>query len=88
MAPDDVEAADERSNVERPVVRLRKALSGHPGAGTFWERHCDQELKKAGFNLISENWNSCCWHRDLPLFLVVSVDAFELSGPATKLAEG
>jgi hypothetical protein len=30
------------------VVHLQRALYGHPYNGTFWERHCDAELLKAG----------------------------------------
>ena len=29
----------------RPVVPLRKALYGHPDAGTFWEQHCDESVR-------------------------------------------
>ena len=32
-----------------PVVRLKKALYGHPDSGTYWEQHCDRIVKKAGF---------------------------------------
>eukprot|EP00973_Karenia_brevis_P040383 5580145-Karenia_brevis.AAC.1 len=33
----------------RPVVRMRKALYGHPDAGTFWEKHCDERVQAAGY---------------------------------------
>ena len=25
----------------QPVVRVLKALYGHPDSGTYWEKHCD-----------------------------------------------
>ena len=28
----------------RPVVRLDKALYGHPKAGEYWEKHCDRHV--------------------------------------------
>ena len=28
----------------RPVVRLVKALYGHPDSGTMWEQHCDRKV--------------------------------------------
>lgn len=31
---------------EQPVIRLLRALYGHPGAGTFWEQHCDEVIEK------------------------------------------
>ena len=30
---------------DKPVVRLRKALYGHPDSGTYWEQHCDAHLR-------------------------------------------
>ena len=46
QAPKDVRDAFRAKGLRRPVVRLRKALYGHPDAGTFWERHCDVRLQK------------------------------------------
>ncbi len=37
---------------ERPVVRLLKALYGHPDSGTFWEKHCGRKLREMGLNLL------------------------------------
>ena len=27
-----------------PVIKLRKALYGHPDSGGLWERHCESQL--------------------------------------------
>ena len=53
-----------------PVVRLRKALYGHPDSGGFWEEHCNKRLSEAGFKPI-EAWPSCFWHEKLKLMLSV-----------------
>ena len=44
-----------------PVCRLRKALYGHPGAGTYWEMHAEAHLKSVGFTKIHD-WRSCLFH--------------------------
>ena len=46
---------DEYPDLKDPVCRLHKALYGHPDAGGFWERHCDQQLKECGFEIIEES---------------------------------
>ena len=74
--------------MRRPVVRLRLALYGHPDSGTYWERHCDTHLRSVGFQPVSEVWNSCYFHKQLKLYLVVYVDDFKLSGPKDSLAKG
>ena len=38
--------------------RLVEALYGHPAAGTMWEKHSDQAVKKLGFVPIGPNWPS------------------------------
>ena len=40
----------------RPVVRLDKALYGHPDSGTMWEQHCDKKVQEIGFKPIGEEW--------------------------------
>ena len=37
----------------RPVVRLDKALYGHPDSGTMWEQHCDKKVQEIGFKLVN-----------------------------------
>ena len=78
----------EVQKMKRPVVRLRLALYGHPDSGTYWERHCDAHLRSVGFEPISEVWNSCYWHAELKLYLVVYVDDFKLSGPKKDSTKG
>ena len=73
--------------MEKPVVRLFKALYGHPDSGTFWEEHCDAHCQSVGFVPI-KNWPSCYYMKRLKLFLVVYVDDFKLAGPVKNLAEG
>ena len=70
-----------------PVVRLRKAIYGHPNSGSYWEEHCNKFLKEAGFKPI-EAWPSCFWHDKLKLMLSVYVDDFKLSGPKHALKKG
>ena len=41
---------------QRPSVRLKKALYGHPDAGSCWERHCDARVARCGFKKIPD------WH--------------------------
>ena len=69
------------------LVQLVLALYGHPDAGTFWERHCDNRLQQVGFKPIP-NWPSCYVNNKLQLFLIVYVDDFKLSGPSHNLVEG
>ena len=73
--------------MHRPVVKLKKALYGHPGAGTMWEKHCDAELLAQGFVPV-ERWPSCYFHERLKPMLAVYVDDFKLSGPKENLAGG
>ena len=71
----------------RPVVLLKKALYGHPDAGTFWEQHCNKAVCAAGFEPI-DTWPSCFFHPRLRLFLVVYVDDFKMAGLKKNLPVG
>ena len=42
LPPEAVPSECNRGRCRRPVVSLRKALYGHPDAGTFWEQRCDE----------------------------------------------
>ena len=53
----------------RPVVRLDKALYGHPDSGTMWEQHCDKRVQEIGFKPIGEEWPSMYFHGELKLLL-------------------
>ena len=68
----------------RPVVRLKKALYGHPDSGTFWEQKCDERCKAVGFRPIPD-WPSCYWHDGYGILLVIYVDDFKMGGPPDKL---
>ena len=69
------------------VVRFRKALSGHPDSGGFWEEYCNKRLLEAGFKPIVA-WPSCFWHDKLKHMLSAYVDGFGLSGPKQSLKAG
>ena len=43
----------------RPVVRLDKALYGHPDSGTMWEQHCDKKVQEIGFKPLERNGRQC-----------------------------
>ena len=73
---------------KRPVVRLVKALYGHPDAGTFWEQHCDESVRAMGFQPVGEEWPSVYTRPELQLVLVVYVDDFKMAGPKNNLKRG
>ena len=73
--------------IRDPVVPLVKALYGHPDAGGYWEKHCNDHLAKVGFVPV-ENWPSMFWHQDLSLLLMVYVDDFKMAGPKASLVKG
>lgn len=70
------------------MVRLTKALYGHPDSGSFWEKHCDENVKAVGFRSVGSEWPSLYVHDVLKLTLVVYVDAFKLAGPKHNIAKG
>ena len=51
------------------------------------ERALKRPSAQADFTPI-ESWQSCYWHDDLKLLLVVYVDDFKLAGPENNLARG
>ena len=72
-------------HMRRPVCRLKKALYGHPDAGTFWEEKVDAHVQRVGFIPVGCEWPSCYFHPKMKLFLVVYVDDFKLAGPTGNL---
>ena len=88
LPPEAVPSECNWGKYRRPVVPLRKALYGHPDAGTFWEQHCDESVRAVGFEPIGEEWPSVYIHEKLQLVLVVYVDDFKMAGPQKKLAQG
>ena len=73
--------------VERPCVRLVRALYGHPDSGTFWEKHADERLKRLGFEQVADSWASCYLHEESGMYLVLYVDDFLMSGPEEGMEE-
>ena len=65
-----------------PVIGLLMALYGHPDAGGYWERHCDENLRELGFTPVHENWPSVYQHIGMDIMLMVYVDDFKMSGPS------
>ena len=63
-----------------PVCPLVLSLYGHPDAGGYWERHCDQVLQDKGWTPIP-GWRSCYWHSECTTLLMVYVDDFKMAGP-------
>ena len=88
LPPEAVPSECNWGKYRRPVVPLRKALYGHPDAGTFWEQHCDESVRAVGFEPIGEEWPSVYIHEKLQLVLVVYVDDFKMAGPQKNLAQG
>ena len=75
--------------LRQPVVRLRKALYGHPDAGSYWEEHAERGIRESGFKRIRNgSWSSIFWHPQLRVLLMLYVDDFKLAGPVKDLAEG
>ena len=87
LPPEAVPSECKWDKYRRPVVPLRKALYGHPDAGTFWEQHCDESVRAVGFEPIGEEWPSVYIHEKLQLVLVVYVDDFKMAGPQKNLAQ-
>ena len=87
--PDEWHEAVRTGKMKRPVVKLLKALYGHPDAGSMWERYCHRHLVAQGYiSLKDEGWPGCYYHPSLALFLTVYVDDFKLAGPRQNLAQG
>ena len=68
------------SHLKRPVVRLIKALYGHPEAGGHWERHLTKIVLKLGAVRVPSN-PSCFFFKSTKLLLTIYVDDLLLSGP-------
>ena len=76
-------------SMKDPVVPLKLALYGHPDSGGIWERHCETELKKVGFEpVLTDIWKSVFYNADLELLMVIYVDDFKLAGPTKNIQKG
>ncbi len=67
--------------MRRPVCPLHLSLYGHPLSGVFWERHCHQKLKEAGFVNIP-SWECLLVHPEYKTILSVYADDFEIARKA------
>ena len=58
--------------------------------GGIWERHCETELKKVGFEAALTSGKTAFYHPKKRLLLVVYVDDvnFKLAGPKGAIKEG
>ena len=68
LPPEAVPSECNWGRYRRPVVPVRKALYGHPDAGTFWEQHCDKSVHAAGFEPIGEEWPCSVHSRKAPTY--------------------
>ncbi len=73
--------------IEQPVVRLRKALYGHPKAGDYWEKHCHAAVQSGGWRRMP-SWECMFVHEELQLVLSIYVDDFKMAGIKENLAAG
>ena len=71
---------------QRPVVRLRLNLYGHPLAGLFWEQHCSKAILSCGFEPVA-GWECLYKHKKEQLFRSVYVDDFKMAGKAANLSK-
>ena len=72
-----------KGRYKRPMVRLIKALYGHPESGAHWQRHLEDILKKGSFKAVPVPGHpSTYWMTGSKLLLTVYVDDLMLSGPA------
>jgi len=57
---EDMRAYLKKHKLRRPVLKFLKALYGHPDSGTYWEEHCDENVRKVGIEPIGPEWPSFC----------------------------
>ena len=69
------------ANMKKPVVRLRKALYGHPDSGSFWEQHCDKHVRSVGFEPVGAEWPSVYTNPKLKLFSSCTSTTSSWRGP-------
>ena len=56
------------------------ALHGHPVSGGLWEKHCDESVRKAGWEPLPPEWPSCYYRKEFRMFMIIYVDDFKLGG--------
>ncbi len=86
MLPEEAWRKEWHGQCRCPVVRLEQSLYGHPDSGTRWAKHCDECLRKIGFEPV-RGWDSVYYGKTSPtLRLSVYVDGFKLAGPKDQLS--
>ena len=83
--PEEARPPEWKHKFRKPVVRLVRALYGHPDSGTMWEQHCDAAVTKQGFVPIGPEWPSVYWNEATKILLVIYVDDFKMAGPKGSL---
>ena len=74
--------------IERPCVRLRKSLYGHPESGFHWHERFKQVMREMGGE-HSELFQSSFWFAKTRQLLTLYVDDIVLSGPKdSQLSSG
>jgi len=87
ILPEEVWPEDWKGKYSCPVVRMDKALYGHPDSGGMWETHCEKSLKELGFEHVPDGV-SVYYHRELRLLLSVYIDDYKLARPTKNLSSG
>ena len=77
--PPKARPASWRGQWRFPVVKLTKVVYGHPDAGTYWEAHCDERIKKGGWQPLPAEWPSCYFNKMKNMFLIIYVDDFNMA---------
>jgi hypothetical protein len=73
-------------SMHQPVVRLVKALYGHPEAGAHWERHLEKIVVEMGGARVPSH-PSLFFYKKLRLMLTIYVDDLLLAGPECEHAQ-
>ena len=63
-----------------PVCLLKRALYGHPDAGSCWEVYAEEKIKSIGFETIP-NWPGLFFRKESKVMLSVYVDDLKAAGP-------
>ena len=61
------------------MVRLLRALYGHPASGGYWEQKCSEGFTAAGLSLVDEAFNSLVQQGERLPLNVVYVDDFKMA---------
>ena len=70
-----------KGKYKRPMVRLIKALYGHPESGAHWQTHLESIIKDVFEGVAVDAHPSSYWIPKSKLLLTVYVDDLMLSGP-------